>query len=342
MQYIPFGPGLRGIPNIMVDSGRTPQTVLELSHWPGNRTPTSFKADTSTEIVLRFLRSPMYITLTRETHVVSNDHYDIDGLLSVWALLNPELALKWGQLVVEAATTGDFDRFTSPRAVQFCLTLNAIERIGIQPLLSRSRWTTEDVTGFINRQLLPVVSDCLERPECYRHLWAQEYREVEESQKSLTSGSARITELPDLDLAIVESERPLHDYAVYAATDRLRVLTVSGRQTYCLRYRYESFVEVTSRAPTPRIRLDALVKRLNELETVRGCWAAETVATAHPRLQLYTSSGAPSHSGIPLDRFLDEVTQHLRLGDRTLAMQWRNTDEWVSEEDAAVPPSLLR
>ena len=42
---------------------------------------------------------------------VLNNHYDTDGLLSVWALLQPEAALQYRQLLVEASEAGDFDEW---------------------------------------------------------------------------------------------------------------------------------------------------------------------------------------------------------------------------------------
>ena len=58
MRYVPYGPDLEGVPNVVVDGRGNDATVLVLSHWPRNQTPTELKADSSTEIVLNYLRSP--------------------------------------------------------------------------------------------------------------------------------------------------------------------------------------------------------------------------------------------------------------------------------------------
>lgn len=341
MKYIPFGPTLQGLPNIMVDSGRTPDTLLELSHWPGNRTPAPWKADLSAESVVHFLRSGAHQEYLQRAQVVSNDHYDVDGLLSLWLMLEPERGLELAELVVDTAVVGDFDRFTTPQAVQACLALYALEQHGAQPIMAGSGWSTDEVTAFLYRRLLGAVEECLVSPHLYQHLWADQYRHIERSREALAAGKARLTEIPELDLAVVESESPLHDYAVYEATRCLRVLTAVG-QTYSFRYRYESFVDMVSRRTEPRIRLEPLVKRLNEQEGGRGRWAAETVASAHPRLQLYSAAGAPSASSIPPERFLELLLEHLTLGRQDRSLQWYNTDEWVTEDHAPVPPSLLR
>ena len=76
---------------------------IELSHWMPNRTPSKFKADTSTEICMNFVGS-------RELNydLVVNNHADVDGLLSVFTLLHPETALAHRATLVSAAQMGDF------------------------------------------------------------------------------------------------------------------------------------------------------------------------------------------------------------------------------------------
>lgn len=77
---------------------------IELSHWIPNRTPAAFKASTSTEIVLRFVEAGG----ADGVDLVVNNHVDTDGMLSVFALLQPDLALAHRQTLVQAATIGDF------------------------------------------------------------------------------------------------------------------------------------------------------------------------------------------------------------------------------------------
>ena len=77
---------------------------LELSHWIPNATPPQFKASTSTEICLRFAATP-------EAHdygLVVNNHVDVDGVLSTFALLYPDVALRHAGVLVQAAEIGDF------------------------------------------------------------------------------------------------------------------------------------------------------------------------------------------------------------------------------------------
>lgn len=95
--------------------------ALDLTHWRGNKTPESLYADTSTEIALNFLRRGA--PGKPAGPLVVNNHFDSDGALAVWALLNPEEALRHEQLLIEAASAGDFNEW--PQAPSMGVELNA-------------------------------------------------------------------------------------------------------------------------------------------------------------------------------------------------------------------------
>jgi hypothetical protein len=77
---------------------------LELSHWNPNNTNDLYRADTSTEIAFNYLSLESIPT----EGLVINDHLDIDGILSVFVFLNPELARKHRETLIEIAEMGDF------------------------------------------------------------------------------------------------------------------------------------------------------------------------------------------------------------------------------------------
>jgi len=78
---------------------------LELSHWVPNRTPPQYKADTSTEICLRFVADP---ARERGFELALNNHVDIDGTLSLFVLAHGEAVLPHRERLVQAAAMGDF------------------------------------------------------------------------------------------------------------------------------------------------------------------------------------------------------------------------------------------
>ncbi len=101
--------------SIFADGGSDPSMRegidLELSHWVPNRTPAKFKADTSTEICMNFVASREL-----EYDLVVNNHADVDGILSVFTLLHPDIALAHRATIVSAAHIGDFWAWGEPAA----------------------------------------------------------------------------------------------------------------------------------------------------------------------------------------------------------------------------------
>src|SRR5207249_2696824 len=104
MQYVPYDE-VGDRPNVIVDGAGTDATVLTLSHWPGSTVPASLQADLSAEIAVRYLEQPDQRV---DVDIVSNNHLDEDGLMGVFALVDPEFALAHRDLLVDVARAGDF------------------------------------------------------------------------------------------------------------------------------------------------------------------------------------------------------------------------------------------
>ena len=79
-----------------------PDIDVELSHHFGNRTPRQFRGDTATAICLRFTEAKGVADLA------VNDHLDVDGVLALFALKFPELAMGHRRTLMQAAEMGDF------------------------------------------------------------------------------------------------------------------------------------------------------------------------------------------------------------------------------------------
>ena len=86
MHYVPYH-RLGNIPNIIVDGAANESTLLTLSHWPQSGTPWALKDDLSAQIVFRYLDQPAFHVAV---DAVSNNHFDEDGLISLFALLHPD------------------------------------------------------------------------------------------------------------------------------------------------------------------------------------------------------------------------------------------------------------
>ncbi len=97
---------------------------LQLSHWIPNDTPPRFKADTSTEICLRFVESGD----DRELDLVVNNHADVDGVLAVFTLVHGAWTLPHRRTLIEAAEMGDFWAWGEPPAQVLFQTLTLLIR----------------------------------------------------------------------------------------------------------------------------------------------------------------------------------------------------------------------
>ena len=332
MRYVPYGPELEGVPNIVVDGRGNDATVLVLSHWPRNSTPSELKADSSTEIVLNYLRSPQRETYRRGTEAVSNNHYDVDGLMSLWAMLNPEAALEHAELLVAVGECGDFDRWSGERATKVTCALYGLESLpaspirrglaGIRPDGPPSGRGYLERTAFLYRETLPLVPQLLDDIGHFEEYWRDEYQEVEAGRDLLARSDATVQEVPELDLAIFDLPHQVHDMALYEQTRRSRVALVIEGYRYQVRYRYESWVELQSRQPPPRIDLRPFADLLQSFEGNPGDWAADDVQRTLPRLRLRGPEGGTSPSSITPGLFTRLLASYLRDNASNQELLW--------------------
>ena len=254
MRFVPFHE-LRG-PNIIADGPANEHTVLTLSHWPTAATPLPLRDDLSAQIVFRYLDAP---DRWPSADVVSNNHFDEDGLVSVFALVNPALALSRRAFLVDVAWTGDFQEFRSREAARVSFTINAFAQPESCPLgAALFKQPYPETCGALYTEGLARLPELMARPERYRALW-----EKDDAELAADLGRVRLEEFPALDLAVVRGR--FHPSAIYTATHMNRIVRIDGAR-FELQYRYESWVRYISRPIRPRVDLAPLAARLNELE----------------------------------------------------------------------------
>ena len=324
MQYVPYGPELAGVPHVIVDGQGNDATVLALSHWPGNQTPPELKADSSTEIVLNYLRSSRRDEYRRDAEAVSNNHYDIDGLMSVWAMLSPEAALERADLLVAIGECGDFDRWSGAQATKVTCALHGLETLPSSPMHQRLAAVQDDLerTALQYREMLPMVPQLLDDIDHFEEYWRDEYRQVEVDREFLVNGEATVQESAELDVAVFQLARPVHDMALYEQTQCSRVVLVIDEHRYDARYRYESWVELQSRRPPPRIDLRPFADLLQTFEGNPGEWEADEVQAIVPRLRLVGPEGDTSPSSITPGLFVRLLAQYLRENESNQELLW--------------------
>lgn len=128
--FVPYGeraPTASGRPTITCD-GRVAGATLELTHWTDNATPDALYADTSTECALNLARARLERSeyADYDDALVINNHFDTDGVLSIWACLQPSEALDCAPLLASGAAAGDFGEWQTDAGVKLDLAIGAM------------------------------------------------------------------------------------------------------------------------------------------------------------------------------------------------------------------------
>ena len=328
MRYVAFTPELEPTDKIIVDTwdcGRG----LHLSHFPGNQTPPELKADLGVEIALRLAVHPWRAEYLGELDVVTNDHFDCDGLLTTFAVLRPEEARRHRAALIDASEAGDFYEVSSPRAVEFHHLVDAFLEPDTSPLSRDLKGrSTSERNQLCTDALLAELPGLLYEPERHRRAWEESYRRHLGRLALVSSGRVRVQEYPGERLSVIHTPEPLDDYGRHYAARGHRLLEVierAGDRCYVLNYRVAVWYELVSRSTSLMPRLHDLAARLDGLETDRaGRWAitewnpALRRAHAEPDAAGCAPPLAPlCPSTIAVDRVVAMLRQELHAADET-------------------------
>lgn len=257
-----------------------------LSHWPGNATPPELKHDLSTGILLAWARcSPdERRRLAGDFEIVTNHHYDTDGVLSAFAALRPDEALAREGVLLDAAATGDFGVWRGPEALATELTIMALSSADdpASPLhaaqaaatSSSERWETA------YRWLIDELPGLLDAPDRLAVLWSERHAAVCAEIDALARGvDAEVAHVDEIDLAVVTRRAPITKYGLHElAGDRSRVLLVmpvGDGWRYRFEYRVESWFDLARPAPPARRSLEPALAALALAEPNEdGTWWA--------------------------------------------------------------------
>jgi hypothetical protein len=306
------------VPNIVVDGSPNTATVLTLTHWPGVARPSGYERDLSAQMAFAFLDQPIDTVAS----VVTNNHYDQDGLVSAYALIEPEAAQEHRELLIDLAAAGDFATYRHRAAARASMTVAAYadpERSPIETELEGMDYAPRCARLYeITLQLVPAM---LRNPDRFRDSWAEEDSHLTSDESAITDGSITIDEHPFLDLAVVtipESAEThgghrfgsgrfenIHPMALHNATECLRILVVSGRR-YSYTDRYETWVQYQTRRPLPRVDLAPLAKHLTAEETGISTWSADPPSGLAPTLR------CEGDSSLDPEMVIGALSDHLR------------------------------
>jgi hypothetical protein len=251
------------VPAISCD-GLVAGAALDLSHWEGNRTPPEYKADTSTEIALNFASSSEARERWADA-VIVNNHFDTDGILSIWVLLDPERAAACRELLLAAAEAGDFDEWP---ALDRGLWLDA----AIRTLAAKA---TDDAEAYAS--VLPQLPDLVRCVDDRRDLWGQEWDNLQSAVAALETGGLHAWRHHAIGVMIHapgQCEAPGPLLARRFLPGAQRYLLVFEREGGRFLYRYErpryAWADTVVRPPLAEPDAAAIARALGPEWTERG------------------------------------------------------------------------
>ena len=288
LYYIPFSQ-VKNQKTIVVDSLHPRSFVL--AHWRGAPTPSAVRGDTSADIVFNALHQNLPELAYQ---AVSANHFDVDGFVGVWALLNPELALLHENTLREMARIGDFRELNLSKAeadlaLKMVCWINAWEKGMFYPPFGTEEMEENEIVASVPKfeYFLREFGQVLKHPETEKEVWEPEYQQVRQDYAVLHSAETNVKTYPEIGLIMLDTPEPTHYYALFSLTMGYDiVLTRYAGHRYELEYKYTTWIDLDSRPTLPRISLKPLKDLLNKLELSDYTWTAESVTDTGPILRL--------------------------------------------------------
>ena len=299
MRFEYYHSGLANVPKLSVDG--TVDNAVHFSHWQGNNTPAELKADTSTEIALNLVAAPNRNELTRGIELITNNHFDTDGVLSVWTVLTGERALELREQLIPAAEAGDFSELRNEAAVRASIVIQGSDQ-PIPDTDSRSPLafqlageTVDDARAY--QLVLPEIERVLTKIDEYEPLWRSEWDKIAAAIESFERGDSTVTEFGEAGVSLItlapdvfspSGFNPTRHAAPYTAIShyakgQLFVITtpLGNGWSYQIDYPYYSWAETIVRPCIQRRDFSQLLMRLNQSEGApTGIWKPDNSGLA--------------------------------------------------------------
>lgn len=287
MKFEFYHEGLAAVPKLSVDG--TVDNAVHFSHWKENQTPESVKADTSTEIALKLVAAPNRNELTRGIELVTNNHFDTDGVLSVWTVLTGERALDLHDQLIAAAEAGDFSELSTEDGVRTSIVIQGsespIDDTG-SPLAAQLAGEPVDDDAVAYELVFPHVQRLLTRTGEFESLWRGPWERIATALDSFAKGASSVEEDVESKLSVVtlapeifspSGFKPTRHTAPFTAISHhargelfLIATPLESGWAYRIDYPYYSWAETIVRPAVARRDFNSALGRLNELEKQPG------------------------------------------------------------------------
>ena len=293
MRFEFYTEALDAVPKLSIDG--TVDNAIHFSHWQGNETPAEVKADTSTGIALNLVASPNKEALTKGIELVTNNHFDTDGVLSVWTVLTGERALAHRDLLIAAAEAGDFSEHSSDDGVRVSIAIQGSDQASPNnddgsPLARLLAGEEVDDDARAYELVLPEVERLLTNINDYESLWREGWESVAAAIESFEQGKSNVSEYSKVSLITLAPAlfdgagfRPTKHAAPYTAISKFAkgelfviAIPTNGGWFYRLDYPYYSWAETVVRPRVQRRDLASSLELLNAKEMNReGRWQTD-------------------------------------------------------------------
>jgi hypothetical protein len=332
MRFEFYTEALDNVPKLSVDG--TVDNSIHFSHWQGNTTPAEVKADTSTEIALNLVASPNRAALTNGIELVTNNHFDTDGVLSCWTVLTGEKALGYRELLVAAAEAGDFSEYSSEDGVRVSIAIQGSDQASPNnddgsPLARLLAGEEVDDDARAYELVLPEVERLLTNINDYESLWRKGWQSVATAIESFERGKSSVIEYSESKISLVTLAPELFDGAGFSPTRHsapytavskfakgelfLIAIPTSGGWFYRLDYPYYSWAETVVRPRVQRRDLTDALQLLNAKETNHeGRWKTDNCEMTSA-VKFLDNSGTLAASRIEPDHVAGVLTGSFSL-----------------------------
>ncbi|KAH9258752.1 hypothetical protein BASA81_003254 [Batrachochytrium salamandrivorans] len=313
----------------------------------------SDQADTSTGFILNVLAN--HPQLMDQFDKVSANHFDIDSFVAVWCVINPTLALRYRDLLVELAVIGDFRELelVSPmqhQALRLACWMNCEERQRFYEPFGSPIFSEDGEQGAhpkfdyflteFERVLSVVTVD-----DDGKLSGGEEVDQVLQSLSEIQHSQSH----PELGLVVMYLAQPGHYYALFSQS-RLHdiVVSVYPNNRYEVEQKYTTMVDLTSRLVMPRVDMTKLAQHLSKIEPG---WRADRINDSGPILRLERDGhkvtkaeryGHPSHrpifeSKIPPQEFVRLVVSYFTFAYHQVQpgmhFEWAQLHEFNNQLD---------
>lgn len=329
MRFEYYHEGLASVPKLSIDG--TVANAIHFSHWEGNETPSSVKADTSTEIALNLVGATNRGELTGGIDLVTNNHFDTDGVLSVWTVLTGDRALDLRSELIAAAEAGDFSEFTGANGVRVSIVIQGSDEPmdeGGSPLARHLAGGLPFDDARAYELILPEVERVLTYIDDYEFLWRDVWQRIVDAMESFERGTSTVEEFRDEKLSLVRLApeiysssgfRPTKHGAPFTAISQyahgelyLIARPVTGGWSYRMDFPYYSWAETIVRPRIIRRDFSGLVNRLNQLETTAdGAWNLDKSELASA-IKFAAEDGSPGRSSLKPETVAEETRSALK------------------------------